>query len=57
MCVNIHAHIQSTPLIIDTLGPRALSFIEGVSLIEGFVECIVMFGTDSSVHYKESVLY
>ncbi len=49
--------IQST-LITDTLGLRALSFIEGVSLIEGFVECIViMLGTDSSVHYKESVLY
>ena len=36
---------------------QGLSFIERVSLIEGIVECImIMFGTDSSVHYKENVL-
>ena len=29
-------HVQSTPLITDTLVPRHLSFIEGVSFIEGF---------------------
>ena len=28
--------IQSTPLVTDTKGPRPLSFIEGVSPIEGF---------------------
>ena len=27
--------LQSTPLIADTLGPLHLSFIEGMSLIEG----------------------
>lgn len=43
--------IQSTILIKDTLGPRILSFIEG------FAECTVkMFGTNSSVHYKECPL-
>ena len=28
--------LQSTPLVTDTKGPRPLSFIEGVSPIEGF---------------------
>ena len=50
-----YVYMQSTPIIKDTLGPRVQFFIEGVSFIEGFVECIViMFVTDSSVHCKES---
>ena len=43
---------------MDTLGTRTLSFIEDVSLIEWFVERIVIiFGTNKSVYYKESELY
>ncbi len=50
-------HFASTVNSLNK-GPRARSFIEGVSLIEGFVECmVIMFWTDSSVHYKGSVLY
>ncbi len=33
---NLWKGLQSTPLITDTLVPRPLSFIEGVSFIEGF---------------------
>ena len=35
MTVSYQLLLQSTPLIADTLGPLHLSFIEGVSLIEG----------------------
>ena len=50
-------HVQSTLLITDTLGPSALSVIEGVSVIRGVVKCIVIInGTNSSVHYRECPL-
>lgn len=36
---------------MDTLGPKGLSYCEGVYSMEGFVECkVIMFGTDNTVH-------
>ncbi len=49
------------PLLRDVkirLGLRAVSTIARVSPIEGVCFCIVnTFGTESSVHYSESVFY
>ena len=37
--------LQSTSLITDTLGPRVLSCIKGMSPIEKFLQCtVIMFG-------------